>query len=257
MTGLLYKDFVSVKGKKLTITYLVIFAVIITMRLLMPSVFSLSKDVDMEMADLMADSLYWTSGMLLFFMVFAIATYNCPTKLIEDDKTRGRVIDYYSSLPVKKNQLIAYHYIFIGIMAYTVFSFTMIWYIVGSSLNNTDRLNTLWTITLPVVLSVVYLGIVCAAIDMWAYISLGTSKGKVVRVAIAMLLGTVILWFVLFGDAESVKNLSMEMIVDWMMAHQFEISLVEVTGSFAALAIYYLSYRISCRFCIKGDYLNE
>ena len=39
MAGLLYKDFISIKGKQLTITYMVIFAVIIIMRLLLPLVF--------------------------------------------------------------------------------------------------------------------------------------------------------------------------------------------------------------------------
>ena len=94
MTGLLYKDFVSIKGKKLTITYLVIFAVIIIMRLLMPSVFLLIEESDMEIADLMADGLYWAGGMLLFVMVFGTVVTAWPTKLVEDDKTRGRVIDY-------------------------------------------------------------------------------------------------------------------------------------------------------------------
>ena len=70
MAGLLYKDFISIKGKKLTVTYMVIFAVIIIMRLLIPSVFLLEKDMDMEMADMLADGLYWSSGMLLFFMIF-------------------------------------------------------------------------------------------------------------------------------------------------------------------------------------------
>ncbi|MBO4635572.1 MAG: ABC-2 transporter permease [Clostridiales bacterium] len=251
MTGLLYKDFVSIKGKKLTITYLVIFAVIIIMRLLMPSVFLLIEESDMEIADLMADGLYWAGGMLLFVMVFGTVVTAWPTKLVEDDKTRGRVIDYYSSLPVKKNQYIASHYVFIGIMAYVIFSFTAIWYVVGSSLSNSEKFSPLWSVTLPTILAIVCFGIVCAAIDLGSYISLGTSKGKVVRIAMFMILGTVILWYILFGD---VVNVDTEMIVNWMMAHQFELSLFEMVGPFAAVGIYYLSYRISCRFCDKGAY---
>ena len=174
-----------------------------------------------------------------------------PTKLVEDDKTRGRVIDYYSSLPVKKNQYIASHYVFIGIMAYVIFSFTAIWYVVGSSLSNSEKFSPLWSVTLPTILAIVCFGIVCAAIDLGSYISLGTSKGKVVRIAMFMILGTVILWYILFGD---VVNVDTEMIVNWMMAHQFELSLFEMVGPFAAVGIYYLSYRISCRFCDKGAY---
>ena len=70
MPGLLYKDFVSVKGKKLIANYLVIFAAIIIMRLLMPSVFLLDEGIDVEMADMMADALYWAAGMLMFIMIF-------------------------------------------------------------------------------------------------------------------------------------------------------------------------------------------
>ena len=254
MAGLLYKDFISIKGKKLTVTYMVIFAVIIIMRLLMPSVFLLEKDMDMEMADMLADGLYWSSGMLLFFMIFGTVTSAWPTKLVEDDKTRGRVIDYYSSLPVKKDQYIASHYIFIGIMAYVVFSFTIIWYIVGSSLSKSENFVPLWSATLPLVLSYVLFGIVCAAIDLGSFISLGTSKGKVIKIAMFMLLGTAILWFIFFGDVGSVKNMDLKMIVNWMMAHQFELSLVETMGPFIALAVYYLSYKISCHFCDKGAY---
>lgn len=254
MAGLLYKDFISIKGKRLTVIYLVIFTVNIIMRLLMPSVFLLIEDVDMSIADLMADGLYWSGGLLLFIMVFGTVTGAWPSKLVEDDKTRGRVIDYYGSLPVKMNQYIASHYIFIGIVAYVVFSFTIIWYIVGTSLSKSENQATLWSITFSLVFSFVLLGIVYVAIDLGAFISLGTSKGKVIRIAMFMLLGTAILWFILFGDVESVKNLSPEMIVNWMTAHQFELSLVEVTGPFAALAVYCLSYRISCYFCDKGAY---
>jgi hypothetical protein len=254
MPGLLYKDFVSVKGKKLIVNYLAIFAVILIMRFLLPHVFLRIEGIDMEMADRLADALYWCSGMVFFIMMFGTFTVACSSKLVEDDKTRGRVIDYYSSLPVKKNQYIASHYIFIGIMAYVIFSFTMIWYVVGSSLNNSDNTSPLWSVTPATVLLYVYFGIVCVAIDLAAYISLGTSKGKVVRVALTMLLATAFLWFFFFGDAESVKNFSMDMVVDWMTAHQFEFSLFEVTGPFAAIAIYYLSYRISCRFCDEGAY---
>ena len=255
MAGLLYKDFISIKGKQLTITYMVIFAVIIIMRLLLPLVFlQIENDNDIEMADMLADGLYWSAGMLLFFMIFGTVTSGWPAKLVEDDKTRGKVIDYYSSLPVKKNQYIASHYIFIGIMAYAVFSFTIIWYIVGSSLSKAEMFASLWSVTFPLVLSYVLFGIVCAAIDLGSFISLGTSKGKVVKIAMFMLLGTAVLWFVFFGDVESIKNMDMKMFVNWMVAHQFELSLVEVIGPFVALAVYYLSYRISCHFCDKGAY---
>ena len=110
MTGLLYKDFISIKGKKLTVVYLVIFAVNIIMRLVMPHVFRLVKGVDTDMADMMADGLYWAAGLLLFITVYGAVVNAWPTKLIEDDKTRGKVIDYYSSLPVKKDQYIASHF---------------------------------------------------------------------------------------------------------------------------------------------------
>jgi hypothetical protein len=66
-----------------------------------------------------------------------------------------------------------------------------------------------------------------------------------------MLLCTAILWYFFFGD---VKDVSLEIIANWIMAHQFELLLVEVTGPFIVLSIYYLSYRISCHFCDKGAY---
>ena len=69
-----------------------------------------------------------------------------------------------------------------------------------------------------------------------------------------LILGTVILWFICFGDVESMKNINPEMIVKWMTTHQFELSLIEIMGPFVVLAFYYLSYRISCRFCDKGAY---
>lgn len=251
MTGLLYKDFISVKGKKLTLTYLIIFAVMIAVRFLMPYIFSSLPDADMDMGDMLADGLYWIIGMLLFTMMFGTVICSCPAKLVEDDKTRGRVIDYYSSLPVTKQQYIASHYIFIGIMAYVVFSFSMIWYVIGSSLCRTEQIKPLWTFTQSAVFLSVLFGVFCVAVDLGAFISLGSSKGKAVRVAMFMILGIAILWYFFFGD---VKNVDLVTIVDWMKAHQFELSLVEVTGPFIVLAIYYLSYRISCNFCDKGAY---
>lgn len=254
MTGLLYKDFLAIKGKALTVTYMIIFTATIILRFLIPSVFLQVEDADMNLADMMADGLYWVTGMLLFIMIIITVIGRCPSKLIDDDKTRGRVFNYYSSLPIKKNQYIASHYVFIGIMTYVVFSLTMIWYIIGSAISRCVQLQPLWSITLPIILSMVYLVLSIAAVDLGAFFSLGTSKGKVVRIAMFLILGTVILWFICFGDVESMKNINPEMIVKWMTTHQFELSLIEIMGPFVVLAFYYLSYRISCRFCDKGAY---
>ena len=130
----------------------------------------------------------------------------------------------------------------------------MIWYVVGSSLNSSEKTSLLWPVTMPIVFEFVYLGIIFAAIDLGAYISLGTSKGKIVRLTLAMLVCTAILWFIFFGDIEKLKNMNTEMIFEWITAHQFELSLSEILGPFAVLAIYYLSYRISCHFSNKGAY---
>ena len=256
MTGLLYKAFVSINGKKIMVIYLVSAVLIILTRLILGPVMnsfsvmmSSEPGYDPEKMMMMPDLLFWAAGMVLFLIAMDAAGFIAPTKMMEDDRSQSRVFDYIGSLPVKKNTYIASQFVFIGIMIYVVFSLQMILTIIGNALTHNESMRRLWNAEQMIAIPLCCMTLLGVGIDLASAISLGKDRGRIVKTALYLIVGGVVVWCGLFGD---IWNINLESIMNWMSSHQFEITLIDILAPVISLALYYLFYRISCRFYNKG-----
>ena len=124
MAGLLYKDFVSVKGKKLCLGYLIYLFVISVLRI----VFAGYHEVDEfivttergQTVNLLDAFFLCASAILLIMGACYINLF--VQKIVEDDQ-KNKVMNYMKSMPFEKTTYVASKYVFILICAYV--SFTM------------------------------------------------------------------------------------------------------------------------------------
>lgn len=88
-----------------------------------------------------------------------------------------------------------------------------------------------------------------AAIELPLFILLGVQKAKLVKIAVVMGIGFVVVGFLFFGDLNWLsENLSILVFMKWYETHTFEVAFLTILSPVITLALYYVSYRITCFF---------
>jgi len=253
MTGLLYKNFVAIKGK-----WIILGAAIVTILLpVIRIIFGLGFGVDeMDMDGKVGCPADLLGG--FYFLAFCISasglTLNWVSKMINDDK-KNKIATYISSLPVGKNTYIAANYVFMGIVTYVLLSLESLWAILILVVSYAaPELET--TATLELMLNMPFslacFGLFVASIELPMNILLGVDKGKIVRVLIqvAIIFGAIV--FILFGNLE-LLILDFNKIQQWLDKHQFEMTMLNILSVVILLGLYYLSFRLTCHFKKEED----
>ena len=126
MAGLLYKDFVGIKGKITVILFSLATIVFLVVRIIFPGVTDAVSDGEVNDIILMLCVL-----MLIFVGFFMISSWTVAI-CRNDEKCKAR--RFVNALPLAKNSYIASKYIFIAIAVYVIFSLEQIWTIIFSGM---------------------------------------------------------------------------------------------------------------------------
>ena len=112
---------------------------------------------------------------------------------------------------------------------------------------------------ISIVMMIVYVQIFLRAIEIPFWVRFGTKRGSMVKAAIMLAIIFAIILYALFGDLSVFS--SSESLIDKIMGFVNKFlegdmpdGIILITGvfPFAAAALYYLSYRISCKLYLKG-----
>ena len=255
MGGLLYKDFVAIRGKKLiTITgiALVIYTflrVIFPGSLVIPE-FTATNDNGEVVS--MFDVLFWYGEFIVLIAGYGQVNASWYRSSELDEKNRVR--NYFSSLPLRKQTYVAEKYIFTAITAYVWFSVYMIWHIVFSAFAGEgfllmDVSNLLVGMALPIFC----FALLQAALNMPMLLLLGREKTKLILTGIVMTICMCVLGFVLFGNVGALANWDVKAFMEWIKTHDFEIVLTTIIAPLITLVLYYLSYRITASLWVKKE----
>lgn len=255
MGGLLYKDFVAIRGKKLiTITgiALVIYTflrVIFPGSLVIPG-FTATNDNGEVVS--MFDVLFWYGEFIV--LIAGCGQVNASWYRSSELDEKNRVRNYFSSLPLRKQTYVAEKYIFTTITAYVWFSVYMIWHIVFSAFAGEgfllmDVSNLLVGMALPIFC----FALLQAALNMPMLLLLGREKTKLILTGIVMTICLGVLGFVLFGDVGALANWDVDAFMTWVKVHEFDLVLFTVVSPVITLGLYYLSYRITVSLWIRKE----
>lgn len=246
MGGLLYKDFVAVKGKKLILIFVIATIVFTVLRMLFPGTAAFESLVatteDGKTVNLL-DSLFLYGEFFIICMGSLIINYMEP-KLMEFDE-KNRIRSYLFSMPVSRKEYVASKYIFTGAAMYIIMSLYMIWHTVSAAFMAEGIFANLSQMIVGFAIPFICLFLFMAAVEMPLYFMLGKEKAMMVRVAFWMVIGFFVIRFLLFGDLTLIENWDIEVLMSWVDAHASEMTVFITLSPVISLLLYYLSYRIT------------
>ncbi len=263
MAGLLYKDFVSIKGK----TYLVIGAVITLLMLGLRVIYGIVESGS-SAEEVVFALLFIISAYIPFScIVLTCITNMLPCKVIDDEK-KNKINDYIGSLPLTQQQYVLSKYLFVAILIYVIFSVETMWGVISMSFceGNNEMIATtseLLEFTVGLIYPLALFGLLMAAIELPMIFLLGGAKMQVIKNIAMEILGVVVFGVMLFVDYNWIEeHVSLENILAWTNKHSFELSVFNVFSIVIILGLFYCSYRFTCKMmqnrkCRSQIFVNE
>ena len=231
MTGLLYKDFVAIRGKVYALCAVAALVLGFVARLLI-------RDDTIEYLLVM-----WL--IILVFVLYVLINNKIETDLMQVDETKKQK-QYCISLPITKKQYVAAKYVFMLLVFYIVQSFvTLFCYIIAVDCVTTlcAQLVSIIMTILPIITTIM---MVVTAIELPFFIGVGYKKGSLLKQGLLEVVFVVGIIYLLFGDLRIFDNVSLYVFVAWIEKHQVVVNALHIFTPVIGLAVYYISYRISC-----------
>ena len=249
MGGLLYKDFIAIKGKRFAITLLILTGIFIMFRFLFADTAAFpSLQMERDDGDVLSliDLIFWQSETMLLWLGI-LFTLTFSTKILQcDDKSKTG--HYLSALPFSKKTYVASKYIFCGILLYVIFSLYEIWHIVATAFMKEGIMHDFSDISSALALPALGLVILILSIELPLFLLLGRQVAGVIKDGVMLCLGLGVLAYFLFGDLNVFSRFDFGIIKTWVETHEFEVFLYSLLTPPIALGLYYVSYRISVAF---------
>lgn len=230
MAGLLYKDFVAIRGKIYAISAVVAILGVWILRLLTNT-----------------DEMEWL--LVLFVIVLVMILFFLISNKIEVDlllvDEAKKQKQYCVSLPVTKKEYVAEKYVFMLLTYYIVQSICVL---IGNIMvmdcitTVCEQMTSALMAMLPIVTSVVMM--VCA-VELPFFIGLGYKKGSFLKQVLLMSIATIVIVYLLFGDLAVFDKLSLDGLIRWIENHRGVMSAMQMFLPVIALGFFYISYRIS------------
>lgn len=244
MAGLLYKDFIGIKGQRIIWTMIGCTLLLLIVRFAFPGNVVEATATGVMKGDV-RDS--FVVMLPLFFIAYGFMLLSAWTAAICKNDEKHKTRQFTSVLPLDKNAYIASKYIFIGIAVYVLFSMETVWIIIFNSVagNNESReLITAFSQFLPAFYG---LSLLLAAVELPFFITLGVKKGAVIKTAILEGAAFLVIAYLFFGNLEVFEKFDINLLVSWCQKHMVAMTLFSILEPVFCLVIFWLSYRITCR----------
>ncbi len=251
MTGLLYKDFIAIKGKVYVIASFLFLLFISTLRIV--ALFVDEKDA--EAFDVIAVPL------LLKYLVvaFCVLIGNVGTAMLKADDGKKQK-QYYLSLPVEKKGYVAEKYVFLLLAYYFVISVAVLGITVckagmvsASGIKLASALDS-FNSMLPMLVSLL---LVVSSIELPFFIGFGTKKGYAVKIGLLMVLFFAVMVYLLFGDLNVFSGISFISVMEYMKKHPTLIAGLQIVMPLVSGILYFISYRISCILFARKEWEDD
>lgn len=244
MAGLLYKDFIGIKGKRIIWTLIGCTVLLIIVRLAFPGNVATATVTGAE-TGVVRDS--FVVMLVLLFIAYGLMLPSGWTAAICKNDEKYKTRQFTRVLPLDKNAYIASKYIFIGIAVYVLYSLETMWIIICNSVagNNASReLIVAFSQFLPVFCG---LSLLLASIELPFFITLGVKKGAVVKIALLEGVFFLIIVYLFFCNLKVFANFDIDVFVSWCQEHVVVATLYSILSPVLDIVIFWLSYRITCR----------
>lgn len=259
MGGLLYKDFVSVGGKKLSWILVIGTVLFIPLRMFVAGIADnpdfMAEDANGDAVAILDMLVLLVLGTLIIGLVSLVNTWT--GKIVEDD-SKNKIREYIASLPVDADTYVASKYVFIGIAVYMFYSMEAIWLVTDRAFSTGARLGEIRSALITMSMPLMELVLFVAAVELPLYMLMGAGKAKLCRVSFWMVVGLAVIAFLLFGDLNKLDRMQdIAAWIEWLVRHNTEMVLLQALLSAISIFLYYLSYRFTCHFYRKELRIDE
>lgn len=242
MTGLLYKDFIAIHGKR----------IVIAMTILSAFLAGFTVCVSSEDFILVAGAAFLMLCMTLPLMI-PVCVENW---LFSADQGKKRKA-YLLSLPFSKKQYVASKYIFILICYYVVLSVTTFWLLFATCAIepyvNVEHFEAVGGL-MPLY---IYLCLMLSAFEMPFFILLGFKAGNAVKTGIFLFLFFAVMVYLFFGDLNVFERLNFADFIEYLEHHTEVVFALQTFGPILSGLFYYLSYRLSVTLFERKELSDE
>lgn len=238
MAGLLFKDFVGIKGKLILWILSGCTVLFFILRFAFPG------NAPGAMGELYDTFLILFPGLLVAVGLFLPSMW---TTVICKNDEKNNTRRYTRTLPLDRNAYIASKYIFIGIVIYVLFSLENIWIIIFNSCAGSNSSSEMMAALSLFIVEFCGISIMLAAIELPFFITLGVKKGTMIKTSIMEGLGILVIVYMLFGNLEIFRNFNIVAIANWCREHSTFMMLISIISPAVDLFIYWISYRITCK----------
>ena len=243
MLGLLYKDFIAVKGKIILIFLAVQFVLFALMR------FSLTNDAVMDsMFVALLYPIYGVSAMVI------TGTYTVSLLKTDEGKKQKQ---YFLSLPIDKKQYVASKFLFLAILFYILQS-TFIFQIQVCFVNVVSEDAAKYAPAMQaLMLGLFLICLVVCGVDLLFYFGLGVDKAKRVIDGLFFVLLFVVVVYFLFGDLSLVEKLNVMSILEYIEEHQEIMFALQILPPLLGCLLYYICYLGSVKLFERREWEDE
>lgn len=239
MAGLLYKDFLAVRGRRFLVFIAIITLIFVILRVLFPGTAYLE---DFMVVDEKGNEINVIDAFLLMYIVFNIIMSadwinKLVSRVVANDE-KNKIRNYLFSMPVRKKKYIISKYV--GILAVTGFIFMvfLLWFGVYKSFMGEVFKRDLVILLEKFLPSFLTLGLLIASFELPMYLFWGRGKTMIIKISFLMLCGFFVVGFLLFGDLSVFAGIDVEKILIWAALHSRGIKLFVRLFPVAGLVIF-------------------
>ena len=253
MGGLLYKDFVSVRGKRFA-CFLCIFSLIfILIRVMLPGdrflddFMAIAEDGSrINLIDIILDMFAW------IFIFMNMLLINRWTMEICGSDENNKLRSFFAAMPYEKHTYIASKYVFILIAVYVFFSLSQIWIISCGAFMSEGKARDILVAVNAMTLPFYSLTIFISAIELFLFLVLGKGRAMMIKVGFLLVLALCVIYILFFKDYSVwLEQIDIDSIVQWVEKNSFSLTLLQVMSPVITLLFYCVSYKLCCA-CYAG-----
>lgn len=249
MGGMLYKDFLCVKGKRILAAVLGCTLIFTALRLALPGA-DMVKNMsgageEMRFANgNMNDAFLWVIPFLFAFMGLCMPSLILKGLITQDEKNKIRA--FTKSLPFGKNAYIASKYIFIAVAVYAAMSMEFILCEIFFSRSGDNPFADIVRNLQSFLIIFSGISLFVAGIELPFFLTLGSKKATGLKSAILELIFLFVIGWFFFGNLDIFEKIDIFNMMEWVNTHEFEMNMMIVLFPVTASILYFLSYKLTC-----------
>lgn len=242
MLGLLYKDYIAVKGKYFLIALLGQFFLVTVLRL---------TTVDMTM-----DMIFPPLVLMALCVFSAVIPFVFELSVMKADEGRKQK-QYFLSLPVSRRQYVASKYIFIAIAFYIIQSVATFEFVVCQVNMQSEEMKANMRSVQMLVPSFIAICMIICALELPFFVAMGVKKGMVAKEEIIFVAFFLAVAYVMFGDLSIIEEASVMSLIEYFTNHPEIMLGVQVVTPLVSVTLFYVSYLISARIFERKEWEDE